>query len=109
MVFSWPIRAGFFGEPAPIAFPETPEGRIALIKRLAETWAEPFRSLALGIPADAEAKSLELYDWPPPKGLRTTGHVALAGDALHPMAMCKLFLFCLRFPPPFKMYDQTND
>lgn len=93
MVFSWPIREGFFNEAAPIACPETPEGRIALMKRFAETWAEPFRSLALSIPAGTEVKSLELYDWPPPKDLRTTGHVALAGDALHPMAMCKCFYF----------------
>lgn len=101
MVFSWPIRAGFFGELAPIAFPERPEGRIALIKRFAETWAEPFRSLALGIPADTEAKSLELYDWPPPQGLRTTGLVALAGDALHPMAMCKFVVVAADQNLPF--------
>ncbi|KAK3296457.1 uncharacterized protein B0H64DRAFT_461636 [Chaetomium fimeti] len=87
MVVSWPIREGFFNQAAPIAFPETSEGGIALIKTFAETWAEPFRSLALSIPVDTEVKSLELYDWPPPKGLRTKGHVALAGDALHPMAM----------------------
>lgn len=89
MVISWPIRKGFFNQPEPIAFPETNEGRIALIKTFAETWAEPFRTLALSITSSNEVKPLELYDWPPPKNLRTTGRVALVGDALHPMAMCK--------------------
>ncbi|KAH6612266.1 hypothetical protein B0J18DRAFT_77587 [Chaetomium sp. MPI-SDFR-AT-0129] len=87
MVVSWPIREGFFNQPEPIAFPDTNEGRIALIKTFAETWAEPFRTLALSIPSSSEVKSLDLYDWPPPKNLRTTGRVALVGDALHPMAM----------------------
>jgi hypothetical protein len=89
MVVSWPIRAGFFNQAAPIAAPETSEAGVELIQKFADTWAEPFRSLAHGIPRGAEVKSLELYDWPPPKGLRTTGHVALVGDALHPMAMCR--------------------
>ncbi|KAG7290104.1 hypothetical protein NEMBOFW57_000099 [Staphylotrichum longicolle] len=87
MVVSWPIRDGFFNQTAPIVFPETSAGGIALIKKFADTWAEPFRSLAHSIPSDTDVKYLELYDWPPPKGLRTTGHVALVGDALHPMAM----------------------
>ena len=89
MTVSWPIRPGFFGQAAPIVFPATSEGGIALIKEFASTWAEPFRSLAHRLPSDTDVKALELYDWPPPKGLRTAGHVALVGDALHPMAMCK--------------------
>ncbi|KAL2127911.1 hypothetical protein VTI74DRAFT_9999 [Chaetomium olivicolor] len=87
IVVSWPIREGFFNSASPIPLPETSEGGIALIKQFAETWAEPFRSLAFSIPGDTDVKFLDLYDWPPPKGLRTAGHVALAGDALHPMAM----------------------
>ncbi|KAK4098896.1 FAD/NAD(P)-binding domain-containing protein [Parathielavia hyrcaniae] len=87
MVVSWPVRSGFFGRAAPIGVPDTNEGGVELIKSFAETWAEPFRSLARRIPSDTETKALELYDWPPPKGLRTAGHVALVGDALHPMAM----------------------
>ncbi|KAK4234369.1 hypothetical protein C8A03DRAFT_18711 [Achaetomium macrosporum] len=87
MVVSWPIRNGFFNQSAPIEFPETNEGGIELIKKFAGTWAEPFRSLAHSLPSDTEVKFLDLYDWPPPKGLRTTGHVALVGDAMHAMAM----------------------
>lgn len=89
MVVSWPVRGGFFNQTSPIAFPDTNEGCIELIKKFAGTWAEPFRSLVQSIPADTEVKCLELSDWPPPKDLRTTGHVALVGDAFHPMAMCK--------------------
>ncbi|GAB1321015.1 hypothetical protein MFIFM68171_11225 [Madurella fahalii] len=87
MVVSWPIRDGFFNQNSPTVFPDTDEGRIELIKKFARTWAEPFRSLAQSIRTDTKVKCLELSDWPPPKGLHTTGHVALVGDALHPMAM----------------------
>ncbi|KAL2142538.1 hypothetical protein VTI28DRAFT_1041 [Corynascus sepedonium] len=87
MVVSWPVRDGFFNQPKPIDFPETNESRVELIKKFAATWADPFRTVALSIPDNTDVKSLELYDWPPPKGLRTTGHVALVGDALHPMVM----------------------
>ena len=89
MVVSWPIRDGFFHQATPIVYPETNTSRIELIKTFAETWAEPFRSLAHSIPSATDVKALELYDWPPPRGLRTTGHVVLAGDALHPMSMCE--------------------
>lgn len=89
LVVSWPVRDGFFDSPTPITVPETNQGRISLIKQFASTWAEPFRSLALNIPPETEAKHLNLSDWPPPRGLRTSGSVALVGDALHPMAMCK--------------------
>jgi hypothetical protein len=56
----------------------------------AETWAEPWRSLVLGIPADTEMKGLKLQDLPPPKDFQTKGRAILMGDALHAMAMCKL-------------------
>jgi len=62
---------------------------VALIKKFANTWAEPFRSLAQRIPDETEVKCLQLADWPPPRGLRTQGSVALVGDAMHPMVMCK--------------------
>ncbi|KAL2017778.1 hypothetical protein VTK56DRAFT_1696 [Thermocarpiscus australiensis] len=87
VVVSWPIRDGFFNQASPIAFPDANEGGIELIKKFADTWTEPFRSLVRSIPDTTEAKYLELYDWPPPKGLRTTGPVTLIGDAMHPMAM----------------------
>lgn len=89
MVVSWPIRGGFFDEPSPIAIPPTNSARIRLIKRFAETWAEPFRSMVCDIPETTDVKSLALHDWPPPKNSRGTGRVALVGDSFHPMTMCK--------------------
>ncbi|KAK4176784.1 hypothetical protein QBC36DRAFT_4192 [Triangularia setosa] len=88
IVVSWPIRDNFFNSAAPIPFPETNLDSIKLIKIFASTWAEPFRSLAMTIPEQTtEVKCLDLYDWPPPKDLRTHGKTVLVGDALHPMAM----------------------
>lgn len=89
VIVSWPVREGFFGSPSPITVPETDEGCISLIKTFASTWSEPFRSLILNIPPGTETKRLNLSDWPPPRGLRTSGSVALVGDAMHPMAMCE--------------------
>jgi hypothetical protein len=89
VVVSWPLRDGFFGFPSPVAVPETNEDRLLWIKKLASTWAEPFRSLLTRVPPSTESKTVKLTDWAPPKGLRTSGHIALLGDALHPMAMCK--------------------
>ncbi|OBS22627.1 hypothetical protein FPOA_08962 [Fusarium poae] len=87
MCVSWPYRAGFFGKEAPIEIPETVEEQLKLIHEFAETFAEPWRSLALGANIDAHVKGLKIQDLPPPGGLQTTGRVVLMGDALHPMAM----------------------
>lgn len=95
MVFSWPIRSGFFNEPSPISIPPTNASRIHLIKSFAETWAEPFRSLVLDIPESTDVKLLELHDWPPPNDFQGTGRVVLVGDSFHPMAMCKCFRLLL--------------
>ncbi|KAF6798720.1 FAD binding domain protein [Colletotrichum sojae] len=87
MCISWPDRPGFLGEPEPTDFPPTNDGKLRLIRSFAERWAEPFRSLALGLPADTDVKQLELFDYAPPKGLRSSGRVVLMGDAFHVMAM----------------------
>ncbi|KAB5523168.1 hypothetical protein GE09DRAFT_1043775 [Coniochaeta sp. 2T2.1] len=87
VVVSWPIRDGFFGSASPIAVPGSNKHRLLWIKNLASTWAEPFRTLLTRLPSSTDSKTLKLTDWAPPKGLRTSGFVALVGDALHPMAM----------------------
>ncbi|KAF4982459.1 hypothetical protein FZEAL_1913 [Fusarium zealandicum] len=87
MCVSWPYRGGFFNSPSPIEIPAVNEEKHRLIRSFAETWAEPFRSLALGVPADAEIKPLAPQDFPPPQGLHTTGRAVLMGDAIHAMAM----------------------
>ena len=89
VVVSWPYRNGFLGRDVPLTMPSSNTTRVNLLKILAETWAEPFRSLALGLPGTTELKPLELTDWPPPKDFHGNGRVVLLGDALHPMAMCK--------------------
>ncbi|KAK2026422.1 FAD binding domain-containing protein [Colletotrichum zoysiae] len=87
MCISWPDRPGFLGKPEPTGYPQTNAGKIELIRSFAEGWSEPFRGLALGIPDNTDVKQLDLYDYPPPKGLRSKGRVVLMGDAFHAMAM----------------------
>ncbi|KAM0492339.1 hypothetical protein ACHAP8_010026 [Fusarium lateritium] len=87
MCVSWPYRAGFFGRDAQIEIPETVEDQLQLIHEFADTFAEPWRSLALGANVDADVKGLKIQDLPPPTDIRTTGRVVLMGDALHAMAM----------------------
>lgn len=60
-----------------------------LLRDFAQTWAEPFRGLVLGLNGGTEVKALDLYDCVPPRGLKGNGRVVLMGDALHQMTMCK--------------------
>ncbi|GKT49650.1 putative FAD-linked oxidoreductase [Colletotrichum spaethianum] len=87
MCISWPDRPGFLGKAAPTGYPQTSGSKIEFIRSLAESWSEPFRGLTLGIPADTDVKHLDLYDYAPPKGLRSKGRAVLMGDAFHAMAM----------------------
>ncbi|CAH0003184.1 unnamed protein product, partial [Clonostachys byssicola] len=61
--------------------------RIQLFQRISSTWGEPFLTIAKEVAADQELKSLELRDFPPPRGLRTNGRAVLMGDSFHAMAM----------------------
>lgn len=102
VVVSWPLRnnakhgLGSSGDDndnggTPHAYPTSNEGKLALVRRLMSGWAEPFASLARSVPDGTEVRALELYDWPPPSDFRGEGPVALVGDALHQMCMCKFF------------------
>lgn len=91
IVVSWTTQ-GDSSSSTPV--PDTDEESLSLIKSFASAWAEPFRSLILNIPPGTTTQRLNLTDWPPPRDLRTSGNVALVGDALHPMAMCKPCLPC---------------
>lgn len=86
---SWPTRSGFLGRPEPTEFPATNPGRVELLRAFAQTWAEPFRGMVMGLGGGTEIKTLELFDCVPPEGLRSEGRVVLMGDALHQMTMCK--------------------
>jgi len=89
MIVSWPAREGFFGSPSPTPFPTSNDARLELIRRFGRTWAEPFRSMILGLPQDTEVKCLDLCDFAPPMGLRSRGRAVLMGDSFHAMAMCE--------------------
>ncbi|GJN82189.1 hypothetical protein PLIIFM63780_005726 [Purpureocillium lilacinum] len=84
---SWPYRKGFLGMVSPLDVPESNQDRHRLVQKLAQTWAEPFRSIFQGIPDDTEIKHVDMQDWAPPYGFRSTGSVLLMGDALHHMVM----------------------
>ncbi|KAH6605877.1 fad binding domain-containing [Trichoderma cornu-damae] len=83
---SWPYRPGD-GAAAPDV-PTTNKERYEMMHALAETWAEPFRSLVLNnVYPDTEIKRLDVLDWAPPKGLQSKGQAVLMGDAFHLMSM----------------------
>ncbi|KAK0625972.1 hypothetical protein B0T14DRAFT_561924 [Immersiella caudata] len=87
IVISWPLRSGFLSKPDLVPLPASKQDSLELIKIFAASWAEPFQSLAMNISPDSEIKSLELYDWLPPKEVPSLGNIALVGDAFHPMSM----------------------
>lgn len=90
LVVSWPLVEGFLGRATVTTIPDINTDRLTLIRDIAQTWAEPFRGIALDVLSeDTEVKPIVLDDWPPPLDLRTTGRTVLMGDALHPMTMCE--------------------
>jgi hypothetical protein len=88
---SWPCRPGFLGRAGPCDFPDGNSQRVAWMKTISSGWVEPFREIVQDIPEDAQAKVINLEDWPPVKGAwdNRGGRVTLIGDAAHAMTMCK--------------------
>jgi len=75
-------------EEQPIEVPKGDRERVALMKRIAAGWAEPFRESVLSIPWDAEVKTIQLEDWVPRRGLWDgKGKATLVGDAALAMTM----------------------
>lgn len=91
ILVSWPHRRGFLGEEDPLEVPANRRDRVALMKRVASGWADPFHEIVQSIPEDAEPKTITLEDWVPPREQWTrvpgSGHVVLVGDAAHAMTM----------------------
>lgn len=82
IVLSWPEAKG-------LAIPASNEDRVALMKKLATDWAEPFRSLVQSIPPDTPVTSINVEDWLPSKTHKHGhGRMLLMGDAAHTMTMC---------------------
>lgn len=86
---SWPYRAGFLGNEAPVEIPETNEERHALIQKIGANWADPFGTFVRNISSDEVLKDLIPQDYPPPLDLRSRTKAVLMGDAVHAMAMCE--------------------
>ncbi|EMC97897.1 hypothetical protein BAUCODRAFT_22772 [Baudoinia panamericana UAMH 10762] len=90
---SWPYRPGFLDCAEPVEVPESKVDQLKWMKKLAEDWVEPFRSLVQGISEDSEVKPIDLADWLPrstaatPLGQECGGRIALVGDAGHAMVM----------------------
>ncbi|CAH0058671.1 unnamed protein product, partial [Clonostachys solani] len=87
MCVSWPYRNGFLDSESPIDIPSSNAERIQLFQHISSTWGEPFLTIAMEVATDQEIKSLELRDFPPPRGFRTNGRAVLMGDSFHAMAM----------------------
>lgn len=88
LMISWPYRPGFLQDPLPTETPNTAPERLAFMKRIAQDWAEPFRSVVLGIPNSTEPKNIRLEDWLPEMWDNRGERVTLVGDAAHAMVMC---------------------
>ena len=91
LAISYPYRPGFWGMNQPMEVPETKEERVMLMKEFAKGWAEPFRSLVMGIPSETEVKDLPIADFLPKVGMwdNADGRVTVVGDAAHAMTICK--------------------
>ncbi|MCJ1251677.1 hypothetical protein MMC30_008912 [Trapelia coarctata] len=87
VIMSWPYRAGFLDNHTPTDIPPANAERLALMKLLAASWAEPFRSIVQDIPNDAEAKAIKVEDWVPEQGVQGNGRITMMGDAAHLMTM----------------------
>ncbi|TKA72540.1 hypothetical protein B0A49_04234 [Cryomyces minteri] len=89
ILLSWPYRPGFAGQEQPLDVPVSDEERLALMKRLVEGWAEPFRECVTRIPEGTEVKTIRLEDFVPRVGMWESkqGRVTMLGDAAHAMTM----------------------
>lgn len=78
-----------------LTVPPNNADRIALMKKLTDNWAEPFRALVHKLPDEAEARSIRIEDWLFQPDRRTVHpRAVLMGDAAHTMTMCRSFSVC---------------
>ena len=84
---SWPYRANFLDRADPTDIPDAKTEQLALMKFLAQEWAEPFRSIVQNIPDESEVMPIHLADWLPRRTTAFDGRVILLGDAAHSMVM----------------------
>ncbi|APA14382.1 hypothetical protein SS1G_11784 [Sclerotinia sclerotiorum 1980 UF-70] len=82
VVISWLIK-----DEIADAMPKTDRERVAYVKKRAEGYAEPLRSIVQDIPEDITTTPLRLSDWPCMEWDNWGGKVTLVGDAAHAMTM----------------------
>jgi hypothetical protein len=84
---SWNVN----DQPDDAASPESSnnEERIQTIRKIAQDWAEPFRSFVNLITSNTSVKQLDLDDFAPHTALHSGKRVVLVGDAFHAMTMCR--------------------
>ncbi|KAM0805876.1 hypothetical protein BDR22DRAFT_968578 [Usnea florida] len=77
------------GRDEPLEVPEDGEERLALMKRLANNWAEPFKECVGSIPEGTVVRAVRLEDFVPVHGMwdNMHGRVTMIGDAAHTMTM----------------------
>ncbi|KAJ5260522.1 hypothetical protein N7478_012127 [Penicillium angulare] len=81
IIVSWADSKG-------IVLPASGPDRIALMKKLTDNWAEPFRSLVQKLPEDAEVRSIRIEDWMFKLGNEHKHpRTVLVGDSAHTMTM----------------------
>lgn len=80
IIVSWADSKG-------ITVPTSNPGRVTLMKRLTDNWAEPFRSLVHNLPEDIEARSIRIEDWLFRPGQKHMSRCVLLGDSAHTMTM----------------------
>ncbi|KAI9643624.1 hypothetical protein NHQ30_008246 [Ciborinia camelliae] len=82
VVISWLVK-----DKVKDAMPKTDRERVVDVKRRAEGYAEPLRSIVQDIPEDIVTTPLRLSDWPCQEWDNWGGKITLVGDAAHAMTM----------------------
>lgn len=97
IMVGWPYRNGFLGIERPSDMPPDAKERLALMKRIADGWAEPFRECVMQIPEGTAVQAVRLEDFVPRHNMwdNMHGRVMMVGDAAHAMTMCR---FCFSSP-----------
>ena len=99
IMIGWPYRKGFLGKDEPLDAPAGNGEKLALMKRIAQGWAEPFRECVMEIPEETNVQSIKIEDFVPRRGMwdNMHGRVTVIGDAAHAMTMCMSFFFSFLF------------
>ena len=90
VMVGWPYRKGFLGREEPLDVPPDGTERLALMREIADGWAEPFRECVMEIPEGTMVQAIRLEDFVPRRGMwdNMHGRVTMVGDAAHAMTMC---------------------